>query len=264
MLIHISHKIEFRVDPEKQSYGVNWHNLNNNDYEPDTIAFLGKYVDNNCIFLDCGAAVGAMSLVAASLGAKVIAYEPMEHIFELAQANVKLNSEMESQIEIKKVAVGNAEAFIEIIGKSERGVISEIVSQTRNFQDKPIKVVDLKREIESIKNQRIVMKIDIEGAEFKLLSDKELLSLLKSRKIICILALHPGFTRPIKGNKLRIIRQVVWKVRNLADCYFLFKSLKNYAIIKRSNEAIVDSALKFSLLSAAGVYEYILDFGFIR
>lgn len=264
MLIHHSHKIEFSVDPEQESYGVNWHDLNNNDYEPDTIAFLAKYVDKNCIFLDCGAAVGAMSLVAASLGAKVIAYEPMEHIFELAQANVKMNRELESQIEIKKVAIGSTEASIEIIGKSERNVLSEIVSQTKNFKDKPIKVLDLKSEIKNINNSKIVVKIDIEGAEFKLLGDNALLSLLKSRKVICILALHPGFTRPVNGNKLRIIRKTVWKVRNITDCYFLFKRINTYASIKRSNEAKVDSASKFCLLSAVGVYEYILDFGHIR
>jgi FkbM family methyltransferase len=200
---------------------VNWHDLNNSDYEPDTIAFLAKYVDKNCIFLDCGAAVGAMSLVAESLGAKVVAYEPMEHIFELAQANVKMNRKLASQIEIKKVAIGNAESSIEIIGKSERNILSEIVSESRNFKDKPIKVLDLKSEIKSINNNKIVLKIDIEGAEFKLLSDNALLSLLKSRKAICILALHPGFTRPVKGNKLRIIRKTVWKVRNTAKCYLV-------------------------------------------
>jgi FkbM family methyltransferase len=239
---------------------VNWSNFQKSRYEPDTIAFLAKYVDENSVFFDCGAAVGAMSLVSASLGAQVIAYEPMEHIHQLALTNIGLNPKYKSRIELKNYAIGNSEVSISIIGKPERRILSEIVSSKRNFQDKPIKVLDLKKEIKETEGKAIVLKIDIEGAEFDLLSDIKLLNLLKKRKAICILALHPGFSRPVRGKGIRALRMALWRFRNFLDCYILFKRITGFGEVKRSNEAIVDSPMKFGLLSAAGVYEYILDF----
>ena len=59
--------------------------------EPETIEFLEKYIKEDSYFVNVGANCGAYSLIAASLGAKVAAFEPAVSNFYLLLKNVDLN-----------------------------------------------------------------------------------------------------------------------------------------------------------------------------
>jgi len=59
--------------------------------EPETVQWIEKYVKDGDNFLDIGANIGAYSLIAASLGARVTAFEPAIPNFDLLFRNIVLN-----------------------------------------------------------------------------------------------------------------------------------------------------------------------------
>ena len=255
--------VTFKVYSEPTLYNHTfWDKVESGSYEPDTLFTLKRHVSPYVVFFDVGAAVGVMTLVAASLGANCISYEPVPKFFTSLRKNIDLNLEVNAQILLKQSVVSNfSQSSISLrdqIGHS----ISSIV-YTENLGEVS-DIVDIKKEIlENCLTLKPIVKLDIEGAEYKLLRDEELLEILQAKKAIVILAIHPGFFRPMGKHKnlfrLKLAR-VKFILRNYIDNYKLYKSLISFCKIKRSNDVEVLSAHKFCTMSAAGVYEYNLYF----
>ena len=55
---------------------------------------------------------------------------------------------------------------------------------------------------------------------------------------------------------LRFMRKIVFNFSNYIDNYKLYNQLKKYSKVCRTNDVKVNSAHKFSLMAATGVYEY--------
>jgi len=265
-LIHKKANISFNVEYSSSTYDESfWDKVETGDYEPDVQFTLRRLIDSNTIFLDVGAAEGCMSLISACLGAQVIAYEPFPKYFEGLLENVRINSEFSNAIELKQVIVSNISGRTQL-SSARRKYLSSI-----NFTDfdleldnKVIPIIDLSNEILNLSiNAKIVIKIDIEGAEYLLLSDLKLLDILGTYEATLILAIHPGFFREIKkSNKLVMkISGIIFKLRNFVDNYLLFKRLNQFAIVCRSNDVKVNSASKFAIMASVGVYEYNIYFG---
>ena len=255
--------LRFKIKSESRLYDDTfWDKVESGTYEPDTLFTLKKYVNANTAFFDVGAAVGVMTLVAASLGAKCISYEPVERWFNSLKKNIDCNPKVREQIVLKQSIVSNiyksSVALHDQVGLS----ISSIV-YPENFGEVS-SVVDLKKEIlENCGVLNPVVKLDIEGAEYKLLKDKELLKILQKKSAILILAIHPGFFRPMSKRKKLLtlkLNKVVFIFRNYIDNYKLYKNLICFCTVKRSNDVEVLSAHKFCTMAAAGVYEYNLYF----
>jgi 2-polyprenyl-3-methyl-5-hydroxy-6-metoxy-1,4-benzoquinol methylase len=63
---------EFTVNLSEDFYGKDfWDRVSKSEYEPDTLDFLRRHCTQGTIFMDVGAANGAMTLIAANLGARV-------------------------------------------------------------------------------------------------------------------------------------------------------------------------------------------------
>lgn len=60
--------------------------------EPNMVAWINDFVDENSVFYDVGANIGVYSLYAAAKrGAKVIAFEPFSPNYDLINTNIQLN-----------------------------------------------------------------------------------------------------------------------------------------------------------------------------
>lgn len=255
--------VTFKVCSEPTLYTHSfWDRVESGSYEPDTLFTLKRHVSPNTVFFDVGAAVGVMTLVAASLGAKCISYEPVPKFFTSLSKNIDLNLKLKEQILSKQSVVSNtSQSLISLHDQVGHSISSIVYSEDLNeFSN----LVDLKKEIvKYCPTLKPIIKFDIEGAEFKLLCDEELLHILQEKKAILILAIHPGFFRPVRKHKNVIIFKLAWLkfiIGNYIDNYKLYKKLISFCKVMRSNDVEVLSAHKFCMMSAAGVYEYNLYF----
>jgi FkbM family methyltransferase len=199
-----------------------------------------------------------VTFIAASLGANCVAYEPIPTWFSELTYNITQNPELAKSITAKQSILAlseNSKVFI-------RELAGEYISSISysNEGDDFASVVNLKNEISSYcQNYQPILKVDIEGAEYKILQDESLLQLLSSKESKMILAIHPGFFRPIKPSKFkssRLMRKIMFISWNYIDNYKLFNQLKKYSKVCRTNDVTVNSPHKFSLMAATGVYEY--------
>lgn len=96
-----------RINVSNDYYGVDfWKSVEASKYEPDTLDFIRRRTDKESDFMDIGAANGAMTLIAAIQGARVIAYEPDPQIRKVLQRNVELNDQ-NWNISISGAAISN-------------------------------------------------------------------------------------------------------------------------------------------------------------
>jgi len=221
-------------------------------------------MNEDVTFLDIGAANGAMTLIAASLGATVHSYEPMMNIFQVLERNIHLNPSIIRKTSIYQAAISYYNGSILLARNKSNEVISEIVIDNTDMKiQSAIDVLSLKDILQDFNSLNIFMKIDIEGAEYTLLNDLETLDQMSKSNVIALLALHPGFLRPYSSppKTFGIIERGLWRARNMEDNFRLFNNITKYASVFRSNEAKVTSAGKFTLLAASGVFEFIVKFG---
>ena len=116
-------------------------------------------------WMDCGGNVGAFALLACSLGAEVVVYEPDPYNCEMIEKNLKLNN---FKANIKQLALvsNNREKATLFIGNNNNVWRNSIV---KNWCGKGIKVpcVNFDEETKNYDN----CKIDIEGAEMPILEN---------------------------------------------------------------------------------------------
>ena len=258
---------EITVDLNESPYGKYiWDNVTNGKYEPDTFAFLAKNLNPDTILIDIGASDGPVTFFAASLGAKVIAYEPMPKIFSSLQKNLELNKVFSDSAIIKNSAVSNRKSQIMLARNSDTAILSPIVFTHQANKDSMINVesiVDVIREAGRIfPGKQIFLKIDIEGAEWKIFMDHEVINSFAKNRVTVLAALHPGFHRPPK-KILRGINRVIWifwRIENRRDFKRVFQLITNQGLISRTNLNVVTDERQFMNLVDHGCHEWIFDF----
>lgn len=260
-------RVDINVDLDGDLYGAEyWDTISNRSYEPDTVGFIENKCDSNTDFFDIGAANGAMSLIAAAEGARVFAYEPDPRICHVAQRNFSLNSELNTQINLKNVAVSSESGKTRFGTMADNKVISSIVT-TGLLPEIPvdIQILSLKSELNQIHTdpkRKLIIKMDIEGAEWKIIQDQISLNALKQHNALLLLAVHPGFYRPFikRFAPIDLFRYKIWQLQNLMVSLRTFKAISRVASVSRTNQTPIRKAKVFAVLIVAGYYEFILDF----
>ena len=257
----------FTVDLSGDFYGESyWDAFQNGYYEPDTINFLERNLNKNCVFLDIGAANGGMTLVGAMLNASVLSFEPNPHMFEVTRKNVALNSAMIKNVKVYNQAVSTSSGTIRFGTGSNSRILSDIVFSGDSSSDAVVEVVALSKILADISSatltNKIVIKKDIEGAEWNILNHSDTLKSLKSQKVILLLAVHPGFYRPHKKRVRGLDRFLLayFHLLNFRESKRTFENLRNYAKVFRTNLNEITSAKQFAFLIFAGYHEFIVQF----
>lgn len=257
--------LRFEVDLWDDGYGKDyWMRLVQGEYEPDTVALINKFSAHDKCFIDVGAANGAMSLIAASLGCEVIAVEPNKQVFSVLQRNVLLNVDLSTRIHLTNAILASEEEKIE--GNEsifQRGLLTEITQEGTNEDTfKGVKIVDLKEILSFSSRQKYIIKIDIEGAEWRLFQSMKFIQELKNRHITVIIALHPGLHRPLNGytrtrNNLFRRPKCFWQLLNITDAIRFFNNVSEFNVY-RTNFSLVKDVKKFVSLVLGGNHEFIL------
>ena len=125
----------------------------------------GMTIQKNETWMDCGGNVGAFTLLACSLGAKVTVYEPDPYNCKLIEKNLKLNN---FNAEIKQVALvhNDLKECTLFIGNNNNVWRNSIIKKWNN---KGIKVPCVNFDIEA--QNFDCCKMDIEGAEMLILEN---------------------------------------------------------------------------------------------
>lgn len=254
------------VDLKNDHYGIEfWRRFATYRYEPDTQALIASFCSHDSLFFDIGAAYGSMSLLAAMQGSRVISYEPNPEIFEGLARNILLNENLMHLVEIRNVAVSSKGGSLDAFGIDDREILSPIVFTVWN-KPQSVNVVSLSEEIistaERYPNTTLVIKMDVEGAEWRILQNEDTLRIMLDYGVLLILALHPGLHRPVRqGNSLLAkVRLRWWNIRNLVESIILFRNLRPYCNVFRTNLSKVRRATAFSFLVLGGNHEFVLDF----
>jgi FkbM family methyltransferase len=152
-------------------------------YEKDIKNYLLKNIDTFDVFIDVGACIGEYCVWLALKGKKCIAVEPVN--FAGLKRNVALNS-LEDKIQVYPVGVGNKKerVYFEIL---------EFVTSSSHIERNSTKEpnVDIERLDDLFKkfgltgNERVIMKLDVEGMEVEAIEGaKELISQIKDLRVI--------------------------------------------------------------------------------
>lgn len=258
--------VEFTVDLENDFYGADyWNRVSRSEYEPDTLDFLRRNCSAGTLFMDIGAANGAMTLIAGSLGSTVYSYEPDPLMFNVTKRNVELNSRLKTKVSVINRALAANQDEIIFSQGSNQNVLSNIVfSGERGDNTLKVQVTALHDELASVHKDtsNLVIKMDIEGAEWGILGDERTVISLHSHQAKILLAVHPGFHRPHKKIMPGIDRIFFefWRFKNYREARKLFNRLSKSATIKRTNlNPITDSRI-FASLCLVGYHEFVIDF----
>lgn len=143
--------------------------------------FVNECYNYNCtepyIVIDIGVNAGFASLFFAYKDgvAKVYGYEPDGLLFKEAQINIKLNPKIEEKVEVFPYALANGnrvEKYVNIEHGNGVCGIRKIRSDDNNTSVFEIDCVDVADELEKIvkkhPTEKILLKIDCEGAEYEI------------------------------------------------------------------------------------------------
>jgi FkbM family methyltransferase len=268
MIIKVSlRNDEVEVDLDGDFYGRDfWDRVSTRRYEPDTIGFIEDNCDRNTDFMDIGAANGAMTLIAASSGSRVSSYEPDPRIFKVVERNINLNPKYMYLIDVQNKAISSTRGILKFSVGEDTSILSEIVFTGHNPTSiESIEILSLSEEMDkfhSDMSRNLIIKMDIEGAEWRILKSDEILEKLQQHNATLILAVHPGFYRPFK-KRLRGLDQAVlffWHLRNYRESVEVFNKIEKRSSIKRTNLNPVTRKDQFAKLIHAGYHEFVLKF----
>jgi FkbM family methyltransferase len=256
---------EIKVSTKDDYYGSEyWRKIQDKNYEPDTLGFIERYCGPETVFLDIGAANGAMSILASLMSSEVLAYEPDFNIYSVAKLNFGLNPELAKNIKIYNAGISSKSGEIIFSEESDTNVFSSILSFSANSKQsiKIISLGEILHNIKKISNKKIIIKMDIEGAEWKILRDKDSLKRMSDSQCLLLLAVHPGFQRAIRGYGFTSkIRRIPWHFANIIESILVFRKLRESgATIKRTNLNILTKPSDFAFLILFGYHEFIISF----
>jgi FkbM family methyltransferase len=254
------------LDLDIDFYGYDyWNRVFTKTYEPDTMVFLENNLGPKVDFIDVGAATGAMSIIASTLGSRVLSFEAVPKVFEIAKKHLANNPRILERVQLQNKAISNSPGILELGVNANPNVLSSIsdLDPTSN-SNQPVEIVSLSQAITGFHNRdhRLVLKIDIEGAEWKLLSDENVCETLADHEALVLLAIHPGFNRPFQELPLglTILTKKVWQIQNLFVALNFFTRLMKHARVTRTSLDVVSSPKKCVLLMFGGYFEFVLDF----
>lgn len=153
-------------------------------WEEDTFNFIFKYLNKEKTFVDIGAWIGPISLIAAQHSKQCICFEPDEIAYDEFTQNIKLNN-------IKNIFLENK--AVSIHKQIQLGAPILGTSMTRDGYNANSKTYDCLSLAEILSKYNLseknisVLKIDVEGHESELLQDKFLWDL----NIPMHISLHP-------------------------------------------------------------------------
>ena len=163
-----------------------WRKAEAGGWEEFTLRFVRDATDEHTIFIDIGAWIGPISLVASARAKKVIAIEPDPQFANELEELVALNG---APVEVWRVGINSTRGSLKLF-KRTGFVASSIEDPSAEAINVP--VVSFNDLTDAIANSfgRVVIKMDVEGHEFTL--GKHLAAFAATHSAFANVSLHPA------------------------------------------------------------------------
>jgi FkbM family methyltransferase len=167
-------------------------------YEPEQTEAFCSVLDRMKpdLFLDIGANLGYYSLLALSRGVKqVVSYEPSPDIADWLEANVRENPQFAGRLKVERVALSDSAGTIRFwLNRYRANLGTGAIAPREDVADN--RAVDVRCArgddyLTSWAGHRIVVKMDIEGAESKAL--RGMRETLATVRPLIVMELHPAY-----------------------------------------------------------------------
>ena len=252
----------FSVDLSEDKYGDGmWGEASRGNWESATIGFILGNAKPGTVFIDVGAASGIFSILAAKLGARVIAIEPHPVWARVLRRNVKLNGLDSVRVMEGALADEDGTGFFD--GTIDPSILSSsVLTGNEADEKKSFEIYSLGSILKQAglhESGEVFLKMDIEGAEYRVLLSAENQRALKKLASRLFISLHPGFPYQ-RGPNPSFAQQLREVVLGMRDNLSLYHQLTRLASFRLPNGRQVTSALHFILLTRLGVHDFILDF----
>lgn len=167
-----------------------WDRVDAGSWEPGTLAALVPLLGPGVTFIDLGAWVGPLSLLAAARGAGVVAVEADPAAQHQLRRNLAVNPELAERIEVVEAAISPSPGTVRLGSRRKRGdsMSSVLLAEGPGAWTAPAVTPAMLAERLCGPEPRVI-KIDIEGAEYTLLS--HLGPLLSGQNVSVLVSFHP-------------------------------------------------------------------------
>ena len=185
--------------------------IRSGNYEKTELEFMGHHLKEGDVFFDIGANLGWYSLHAASIlgeTGKVVSFEANPETFNFLQKNIGENT-TDSHIEAIHTALwdGSSDELLLAHQAMPFNPGSSFVKGDFNLSQEKDGVVVPAMQLSSLKHQiPDFIKIDVEGAEYRVLSDY--IDILKRTHPVILSELYPSQLRAVSGVKSVIYTQM--------------------------------------------------------
>lgn len=159
--------------------GIKFLNTNNSDFKKKSsykyVVDTEEYFNgddwsminfNNRHVIDIGGNNGDTALYFAKEGAKVISFEPIWHLYDLALKNINLNENFKNNITMVNKAVGAKKGKLNINSDSIKDYIENDTT--------PIEITTIPTIINDYNFTPDILKMDCEGCEFEIIEKEDL------------------------------------------------------------------------------------------
>jgi FkbM family methyltransferase len=149
-----------------------WDLMSSGKWEPATLAAFGRFLGPGRTLIDVGAWIGPLTLLGASLGSDVVAYEPDPAALDELRGNLSHNPALARRVRVVPVALGRRRTAATLVdaGSGLGMSTSTLLSRPDASASADVAVDDVAAHLASRAFQHCaLLKVDIEGGEFDLI-----------------------------------------------------------------------------------------------
>lgn len=190
------------------------------EFERLEIDIASEIMKTSTIFVDVGANIGFYSLLARSMGMRVISIEPLAENVTMLCRNILENDWKD--IEVFPVALGASPGILELYGGGTgASLIPEWSAASRAYKRLvPISTLDTIAG-SRFSGEKLFFKIDVEGSEFQVLTGAtNVLALQPKPKWlieVCLTEHHPKGINPYFSDVFSLFRRYGYKAYTLGE-----------------------------------------------
>lgn len=174
-----------KLDYEKKNLRIFTHTIREYETrarsvqkEPHTVVWIEKHAGKGLVFYDVGANIGAYSLIAASLGMEVIAFEPAHHNVASLEENISLNN-LDQRVTVVPFMLSGAAgvqrfSVSDTTSGSSHGFFNASPHAKKNEAGKALLSLSLDECVRLFSFPApTILKVDVDGAEVEVLQGAE-------------------------------------------------------------------------------------------
>jgi len=217
-----------RVSPHRDDRIAFWRKAEAGGWEKSTLRFVRDTTDKDTTFIDIGSWIGPISLVAGALAKRVISLEPDPVTASELEANIALNN---APVEVWRAGIDTVAGSLKLFRKPGIGhpmasslgdpIGKAIVVAAVTFDDISAAIAD--------RTKKVVVKMDVEGHEFKV--GEELVAFLREHRAPINLSLHPAILYRATRRKIGVLGA---RLQTFVTTKELIDRLASYGRVRQS------------------------------